>query len=553
MPGVRPGLPRWLWLTAIAVLAGCVNLTPPKVGMSDGMGGSSGRGGSGGSGGGGSGGRTDAGDSGTAGTGGDAPDGGGGLDALDAADADVPTGEEPLANGRACMHGGQCYSSFCVDGVCCNAECTGACVSCKVTGSEGACMSVPAGEDPRDQCAESAPATCGLDGTCDGAGACRRYVAGSECAPGSCTGATETAASTCDGNGTCKAGGTRSCAPQTCQNGSCGTACTSDAQCLTGFFCEATSCRPKRALAAACDKASDCMSNNCAQGVCCNSACSQNCYACNLAGSVGTCTAAATGTDPLNQCATTAATTCGTDGQCDGAGACRLFASGTACGPGGSCTGNVETGARTCNGLGTCLVASSRACSPYVCGATSCLNSCTTAANCQAGNSCTGSACVPMVPVDAGTMPGDLVIDDFADSNLRSNKLGGVVTWDNQTVTLVSGEQRFVWNGQSVFQDFIETFRNNWCEFDARAYSKIRFRMRSSAANKRVDIYMGIGNGSCGQASNNRITSVTVGTTMSDFEVSLTGLNKANLLTVEFTPSSTDGTVYHLDDVVFAR
>jgi hypothetical protein len=268
---------------------------------------------------------------------------------------------------------------------------------------------------------------------------------------------------------------------------------------------------------------------------------------------VGTCTAAAAGTDPLSQCATTAVTTCGTDGQCDGAGACRLYASGTACGPGGSCTANVETSARTCNGLGTCLVGSNRACAPYVCGATSCLNSCTTATNCQAGNSCTGNACVPSVPVDAGTTPGDLVIDDFADSNLRSNKLGGVVTWDNQTVTLVNGEQRFVWNGQSVFQDFIETFRNNWCEFDARAYSKIRFRMRSSAANKRVDIYMGIGNGSCGQASNNRITSVTVGTTMSDFEVSLTGLNKANLLTVEFTPFSLDGTVYHLDDVVFAR
>ena len=67
-------------------------------------------------------------------------------------------------------------------------------------------MPVPAGEDPRDQCAESAPASCGLDGTCDGAGACRRYVAGSECAPGSCSGSTESAASTCDGNGTCKAG-----------------------------------------------------------------------------------------------------------------------------------------------------------------------------------------------------------------------------------------------------------------------------------------------------------------------------------------------------------
>ena len=150
-------------------------------------------------------------------------------------------------------------------------------------------------------------------------------------------------------------------------------------------------------------------------------------------------------------------------------------------------------------------------------------------------------------------MPGDLVIDDFADANLRSNKLGGIVTWDNQTPTLVGGEQRFVWNGQSVFQDFIETLRNNWCEYDASAYSKVRFRMRSSVANKRVDIYMGVGNGRCAQASNNRITSVTVGTTMTTYEVSLAGVNKANLLTVEFTPSSTDSTVYHLDDVVLAR
>ena len=40
---------------------------------------------------------------------------------------------------------------------------------------------------------------------------------------------------------------------------------------------------------------------------------------------------------------------------------------------------------------------------------------------------------------------------------------------------------------------------------------------------------------------------------MSSYEVSLAGVNKANLLTVEFTPVSTDSTVYHLDDVVLAR
>ena len=40
---------------------------------------------------------------------------------------------------------------------------------------------------------------------------------------------------------------------------------------------------------------------------------------------------------------------------------------------------------------------------------------------------------------------------------------------------------------------------------------------------------------------------------MATYEVSLAGVNKANLLTVECTPVSTDSTVYHLDDVVLAR
>ena len=43
-----------------------------------------------------------------------------------------------------------------------------------------------------------------------------------------------------------------------------------------------------------------------------------------------------------------------------------------------------------------------------------------------------------------------------------------------------------VWNNASVFQDFIEVFRNNWCEYNISAYTKVRFRMRSSVAGKRV-------------------------------------------------------------------
>ena len=46
-------------------------------------------------------------------------------------------------------------------------------------------------------------ATCGTDGTCDGQGACRKYVDGTVCQPGTCNGAAVTNIKTCDGAGTC--------------------------------------------------------------------------------------------------------------------------------------------------------------------------------------------------------------------------------------------------------------------------------------------------------------------------------------------------------------
>jgi hypothetical protein len=45
-----------------------------------------------------------------------------------------------------------------------------------------------------------------------------------------------------------------------------------------------------------CDKSSDCKSQFCASGVCCNEQCSGTCAACNLAGSAGTCKPAVKGT-----------------------------------------------------------------------------------------------------------------------------------------------------------------------------------------------------------------------------------------------------------------
>ena len=127
----------------------------------------------------------------------------------------------------------------------------------------------------------------------------------------------------------------------------------------------------------------DCVTTHCVDGFCCGSVCSGTCEACNIGGSQGTCAAIAANTDPVNECgalcsvcdgnggagggactpatngtdpnancATAPQDSCDFDGQCDGAGACRFYAAGTAC------LSQADTpcsNPNTCDGSGTCL------------------------------------------------------------------------------------------------------------------------------------------------------------------------------------------------------
>ena len=87
-----------------------------------------------------------------------------------------------------------CASGFCVNNVCCNSACTGTCMSCSLAGSVGTCSPIAPGAPPlvASQCPVAAASTCGNDGTCNGAGACRKYVIGTQCAAASCAGSTAT-------------------------------------------------------------------------------------------------------------------------------------------------------------------------------------------------------------------------------------------------------------------------------------------------------------------------------------------------------------------------
>jgi len=301
-------------------------------------------------------------------------------------------GKKPL--GAACGADAECNSAICAQGRCCSATCTGTCKSCAVAGSEGTCRNVPDGTDPLGQCADEGAMTCGLDGQCNGVGACRKYAVATTCGTDSCSAGAEHPAPRCDTSATCAPGALRSCSPYICGATNCKTSCATSADCVAGFTCIGSVCT-QLTNGTPCTSAAMCASGYCEQGVCCNTGCSAACVACNLTGKVGTCSPIAAGTGPLvaTQCTDMGSTSCGTDGKCNGAGACRNYAVGTACGA-ASCTGSTLSSPRSCDGAGACRAATTSSCVPYQCGTAACKTSCaTTAADCTSGNTCVAMSC----------------------------------------------------------------------------------------------------------------------------------------------------------------
>jgi len=208
------------------------------------------------------------------------------------------------------------------------------------------------------------------------------------------------------GRGTCKTVATSACDPFVCDTtAACKTTCAADADCVAPATCIGGSCG-KKTIGTACVSGTECNSGFCAQGFCCNTACTGTCTSCALTGTVGTCTAVAAGTDPLNQCTDAGAASCGTDGTCNGNGACRLYASGTQC-VAQSCTGSTLGATQTCDGAGVCKAATTSSCTPYVCGTGACKTTCTSNADCLAPNVCTGTTCGVPSNLKVQYVPGD--------------------------------------------------------------------------------------------------------------------------------------------------
>lgn len=228
--------------------------------------------------------------------------------------------------GKTCAAGGDCVSTRCVDGVCCNTACTTLCEACNVAGSVGTCTAVPKGQD--DGICTGTTQSCNASNDCDDengvACAANSACLSNLCVDGVCCN------TSC--NGTCKACnvvgalGTCSNVPAGLQDSVATSVCIGMDQCDGNGVC-------KRANGGTCTMAAQCLSGFCADGYCCDTACTIDCKSCGQAGMIGTCSNVPSYTDD-GMCSGT--------NTCDGLGICKLDG-------GQPCQNNSQCASGSCN------------------------------------------------------------------------------------------------------------------------------------------------------------------------------------------------------------
>jgi hypothetical protein len=192
-----------------------------------------------------------------------------------------------LPDGNACDETSDCSSAHCQNGYCCASGdcCAGpSCCSVGVYGTPSVCDSAATCQGRRrdPMCTPSFQCALGPyaddDSGCGGllANACGLYP-----------------------SVFCSSAMTQPPDP----GSACASSCVTEADCDVGAQCMGGMCRPRGMAGDACTSAGECMSGlNCVDGVCCTTACAGSCEACNVAGSLGTCTAVPNGQDPSGEC-----------------------------------------------------------------------------------------------------------------------------------------------------------------------------------------------------------------------------------------------------------
>jgi hypothetical protein len=221
-----------------------------------------------------------------------------------------------------------------------------------VAGALGDGYCGPSKEGPNSACPSQQAFTCGLNGRCDGKGACEFQPNGTTC--DTCANG-QHATGSCSGPNNCNAQSAQweDCSPYRCADTyKCATTCNSDSECVNDAFCKLPEkqCIKDLVNGAACTLASQCSSGFCVEGLCCDVACTDTCKACSSkakgSGADGTCDFVTAGTDPKDACKDDGSPSCLHNGLCDGQGQCQSYAPGP-CAPKG-CTKNEQCASGFC-------------------------------------------------------------------------------------------------------------------------------------------------------------------------------------------------------------
>jgi hypothetical protein len=287
-------------------------------------------------------------------------------------------------NGSSCGADGDCGSGHCVSGICCASTC--------------------------DKGAESA---CGLAGTCDASGACKKYGAETVCAPETCDAtAGYTPPRLCDGQGTCQpAAAPRSCLGFPCQGPRCRMNCLSAGDCAAGNYCANGMCVAKKSPGSgdlSCQDGAECMSGFCVDHVCCNEACTGTCRSCTMALTGkpdGTCLPTLVDTRS-DDCPAASESSCKNTGACDGKGACQQYGSNVTCAQ-PTCSGDSAVAAASCDGKGKCGAGKSTGCNGYTCRGSQCLGRCGNDGDCAGSRVCLAGQCRTLLDAGGKCSSGD--------------------------------------------------------------------------------------------------------------------------------------------------
>jgi MYXO-CTERM domain-containing protein len=309
---------------------------------------------------------------------------------------------KPLADtGTACSIDAECTSGHCVDGVCCNADCTGQCEACNQTDHVGQCTPIPKGELP----ARGRPGCAGGDGQCGGqcdgntTRSCVYPGPGVSCQAAKCENGIATLVAFCDGGGHCPADSQQTCPTgYECEGDLCAggpSACVAENDCNSDQFCSGGVCRERNGAGTACNTSAECASGICVDGVCCTDPCTGQCEACNVAGSEGTCIPVVGAPVGSRQACASDGTVCA--GSCDGAvgDRCAYKGAGTACRP-GTCKNGLAELAAFCQGNGACAPRQQQSCDPLTCdtAAVQCAGPCKANTDCKTTEFCAAGMCV---------------------------------------------------------------------------------------------------------------------------------------------------------------